>query len=125
GRGAGGWGEALLILGGQPAIPSRSHTSATSSKIEDGTVKGSVAEISSTCDATSSAVGSPPDSASQPSPRPMKTRAERAAQAEEFWCVGWQARVGRENPKGPASSGTVGGGDEGLWGRRARAHARP
>ena len=62
------------FLPGQ-AIPSRSQMPATSSKIEDGTVKGSVAEISPTCDATSSAVGLLPGSASQPSPRPTKTRA--------------------------------------------------
>jgi hypothetical protein len=62
-------------LASQPAIPSRVQRSATSSKIEAGTLKGSVADTSARWAATSSAVGSLPGSASQPFPSPMKTRA--------------------------------------------------
>src|SRR5262245_58605800 len=67
---------------GYAVMPSRSQRPRTSSKIDIGTVNGSVADTEVRWAATSSAVGLLPGSASQPSPRPTKTRAKRPAQAE-------------------------------------------
>jgi len=63
-------------------IPSWSHTAKTSSKIEPGTMNGSVAESASTLASMSSADGAEPEGATQPEARPTKTRAKRRAQAE-------------------------------------------
>src|SRR5262245_36619423 len=59
----------------QPVMPRRPQISATSSKMDAGTLKGAVADTSERWAATSSAVGALPGSASQPSASPMKTRA--------------------------------------------------
>jgi branched-subunit amino acid ABC-type transport system permease component len=64
------------------AIPSWSQTANTSSKIEPGTMNGSVADRSTKLAATSSADGTEPASAAQPSAKPTKTRAKRRAHAE-------------------------------------------
>ena len=56
-------------------MPSWLSTVKISSATDSGTVNGWVAVISSRCSAMSSAVASLAESATQPAPRPMKTRA--------------------------------------------------
>ena len=63
-------------------MPRRVQISITSSTIDIGTVNGSVADTSSMCASMSSAVGSEPRGASQPSPSPANTRAKRPPPAE-------------------------------------------
>src|SRR6185436_10536474 len=67
---------------GYGVMPSRLQIPKTSSKIDVGTVNGSVADTSLRCVAMSSAVGLLPGCASQPSLSPTKTRAKRPAPAE-------------------------------------------